>query len=100
MKQSIESIYYKKGLNDAWECVKKMVERKVDIEDVFGEISLLFLLRKYSAQEAMNKIREYEEKQKHGFCSIIEDDCPYEIECEDCEVFCSVERAKKRLGKK
>ena len=36
-------------------------------------------------QEAMNKIREYEEKHKHRVCSIIEDDCPYEIECEDCE---------------
>lgn len=47
----------------------------------------------------LNKLH-YEEKHKHRVCSIIEDDCPYEIECEDCEVFCSVERAKKRLGKK
>ncbi len=32
-------------------------------------------------------------------CSIIEADCPYEIECEECEVFCSVKRAKERARK-
>jgi hypothetical protein len=30
-------------------------------------------------------------------CSILEDDCPYIIECEECEVHCSVERAKQKL---
>lgn len=31
-------------------------------------------------------------------CSIIDEDCPYEIECEVCEVFCSVKRAKERAS--
>lgn len=30
-------------------------------------------------------------------CSILEDDCPYDIECEECEVHCSIERARKKL---
>jgi hypothetical protein len=30
-------------------------------------------------------------------CSILEDDCPYDIKCEECEVHCSVERAKQKL---
>lgn len=30
-------------------------------------------------------------------CSILGDDCPYDIKCEECEVHCSVERAKQKL---
>ena len=32
-------------------------------------------------------------------CSFIRTDCPYEIECEECEVLCSVNRAKERARK-
>jgi hypothetical protein len=31
------------------------------------------------------------------FCSKLNDVCPYIIECEECEVHCSIERAKKKL---
>ena len=30
-------------------------------------------------------------------CSILDDICPYDIKCEECEVHCSVERAKQKL---
>lgn len=30
-------------------------------------------------------------------CSILEDDCPYDIKCEECEVHCSIERAREKL---
>ena len=30
-------------------------------------------------------------------CSVLDDICPYDIKCEECEVHCSVERAKQKL---
>ena len=30
-------------------------------------------------------------------CSVLDDDCPYDIECEECEIHCSIERAKQKL---
>jgi hypothetical protein len=30
-------------------------------------------------------------------CSVLDDICPYDIKCEECEVHCSIERAKKKL---
>ena len=30
-------------------------------------------------------------------CSILDDICPYDIKCEECEIYCSIERAKQKL---
>lgn len=61
-----------KGLDDAWECLKKIIFEKDDGGLTFGEIAKIFdgkclsteILENYSASEAIAKIKEYEEKQK------------------------------------
>ena len=51
---------YEKGLNEAWECARKITNRDIDTEEVFGDIPLMFIFRKYTASEAINKIKEWE----------------------------------------
>lgn len=62
---------YEKGLNDAWECIKKIGKMNVntlntvfDLPNYIGVSLFTTLLTKYSASEAIAKIKEYEEKQK------------------------------------
>jgi hypothetical protein len=62
---------YEKGLEDAWECAKKVVLQyveggfKIDVfKKIFGESTYQSVLKKYTASETMQKIKEYEERQK------------------------------------
>lgn len=133
---------YNKGLNDAWECARKIVlsstrggmPLSVIVDEIFDDCcnNELNVLANYSASEAIAKIKEYEEQDKHKCkeckwdefrdaqhpvgtpcdscfegknfspkvarcCSVLDDICPYDIKCEECEVHCSVERAKQKL---
>ena len=73
-RESCVKSAYKKGLNDAWECIKKLVFDKNDGGLTFTEIAEIFdgerlsaeILESYSASEAIAKIKEYEEKQNQA----------------------------------
>jgi hypothetical protein len=134
-----ESEMYAKGLNDAWECAKKIIltESEGGLSlgehvEIFGAYPATIIFKNYTASEAIAKIKEYEEKDKHKCkeckwdefrdaqhpvgtpcdscfegknfspkvarcCSVLDDICPYDIPCAECEVHCSVERAKQKL---
>lgn len=57
---------YENGLSDAWECARSVVNCKVpyDFWEMGSGQSMLAVLKRYSAKEAIEKIREYEEEQK------------------------------------
>ena len=55
---------YELGLNMAWEAAYKLVFNQGNIRDVFDTESLGSIFEEYSATEAIEKIRAYEEKQK------------------------------------
>ena len=71
-RESCEKSAYEKGLNDAWECVKKLAYEKMEggfdfkeLKEIFdGRILTTEILQNYSASEAVKKDKEYEEKQK------------------------------------
>ena len=71
-RESCEKSAYEKGLNDAWECVKKLAYEKMEggfdfkeLKEIFdGRILTTEILQNYSASEAVKKAKEYEEKQK------------------------------------
>lgn len=66
-----ESVAYNDGLNDAWECAKRIYDYQVPYElfgldDGYGFISPLSSCETMTAAEAIAKIKEYEEsKGKH-----------------------------------
>ena len=128
---------YKRGLDEAWQHVMKILADVVDggfdsdtLKQIFGTPIIIDIFKINSASEAIAKIKEYEDKHKckeckwdefrdaqhpvgtpcdscfegKNFspkvargCSILDDICPYDIKCEECEVHCSVERAKQKL---
>lgn len=102
-----ESEMYAKGLNDAWECARKLmfVESKGGLSvgehvEIFGNVEPAEILKNHTASEVIAKIKEYEEQQKPKFanCSLLNDECAYPyITCDKCEVHCSIERAKQKL---
>ena len=58
---------YARGLNDAWECVKKIFRMNISERDaIFAEFgkSTRSVIMDMSASEVMSKIKEYEEQQK------------------------------------
>lgn len=57
---------YKRGLTDAWECMKKIAfsEKPRDMRDFFGHTTFGGILTGYTATEAIEKLKAYEEKQK------------------------------------
>ena len=62
---------YQKGLDDAWEVARKIVlspdEGGTSLPDllaIFGNGSMQRVFRNYSASEAIEKLKAYEEKQK------------------------------------
>lgn len=58
---------YEKGLSDAWECMKKILYMTVsEQKEAFGvlEFSVDDILEKLSPQEAIDKLKEWEEKQE------------------------------------
>lgn len=71
-KESVQiddSTAYERGLNDAWECARKMLLSDEDggialsdILKIFG-MTQYYAIKRFSATEAIAKIKEYEEKQ-------------------------------------
>lgn len=61
---------YECGLNDAWECARKMMLSDEDGGIALSDILKIFgmtqysAIKRFSASEAIAKIKEYEEKQK------------------------------------
>lgn len=70
------------GLEEAWECARSVVDSKVPFE--FWELpsgqSTLEVFKRYSAKEAIEKIREYEEKQKEATEIKVGDEVIYDRE--------------------
>lgn len=72
MNVQTDEVSYQRGLEDAWECVKKITYEKTEggfdfreLKEIFdGRILLSEILVNYSATKAMKKIREYEESPK------------------------------------
>lgn len=70
-RESCEKSAYEKGLNDAWERARKIVCDKSQngyslytLREIFGTASVCGIFGNFSASEAIQKIKEYEEKQK------------------------------------
>jgi hypothetical protein len=59
---------YDNGLNDAWECAKKIATiGGLDLEElkeIFGYQSVNDIFERFSASEAITRIKEYEDRQK------------------------------------
>lgn len=62
---------YQRGLNDAWDCAKRISIHPhnggmtcTEISAAFGEASATNVFYKCSAQQAIEKLKAYEEKQK------------------------------------
>ena len=53
---------YQKGLDDAWECMKKIafLEKPRDMRDFFGHTTFGGILTGYTATEAIEKLKAYE----------------------------------------
>ena len=68
---------YNKGLEDAWECARKILFDSSLPRDILTELgadSFCGVIHKCSASEAIEKIKEYEERQKQS-----------EKSCKDCK---------------
>ena len=57
---------YNKGLNDAWELAKKIayINSTSERNKIFGYETLSMIVDKYTPQEAIAKLKEYEDAQK------------------------------------
>jgi hypothetical protein len=59
---------YDNGLNDAWECAKKIVTdtglNYEELGEIFGYTSMDTIFGNFSASEAVTKVKEYEDEQK------------------------------------
>lgn len=105
---------YQEGIEDAWQTARKlfsdMTER--DIRAIFprewaaGGFHALIKLKSY---EAIEKVKEFEVKQKtqrrqmqdgRKECSIIGTECPYPNDCGECNVFLEVKRARQKAVKR
>lgn len=72
-RESCEKSAYEKGLNDAWECARKIACDKSQngyslytLREIFGTASLSDIFLNFSTFEAITCIKEYEEKQKQA----------------------------------
>ena len=60
---------YQNGLEDAWDLVKKIFKMTgTDVKEIFGDFLIHHIMSQYTASEALQKIREYEEKQTCDIC--------------------------------
>lgn len=79
---------YDKGLEDAWECARKINNMTMEeCEEVFGEYRYFgTVVENYTAAEVIEKLKEHEAKHTDKGC----DSCKYEDEpeftspCVDC----------------
>lgn len=55
---------YEVGLNDGWECARKIAEREDDMRSCFHDIAPAEIFSKYTARQAMRMIKEYDAKNK------------------------------------
>jgi hypothetical protein len=59
---------YQRGLSDAWECIDKIFDMPcLKREQIFSKcdsVGVWDILRKYSASEAIEKIRQYEQEKR------------------------------------
>lgn len=97
----IELKAYEKGLDDAWEAVRKMERQLFSscFADIFGDKDFYTVITQMSASEAIAILEAYEKKDaEKRYCNYIQKPCPYEIECDECEVYCSYDRACKKAG--
>ena len=63
--EAIKQNYYNKGLDDAWELLRKVSKYSYDkMFEIFGNASLMVISEKYTPQEAIEKLKAYEEAQK------------------------------------
>ena len=94
---------YERGLEDAWEVAREVIRMDSTQQfEIFGEHGDINVLDLKSAGEAVKKYAEWKEKQKafdlSRVCPILDDDCPYlHLGCFECEVYCVMERANKKL---
>lgn len=60
------TLEYQQGLDDAWECMKAIafLNKPRDMRDFFGCSTLGDVLIDYTASEAIEKLKAYEERQK------------------------------------
>ena len=54
---------YQKGMDEAWEVTRKIYSDDFDLEKVFDEIMYARVFKKFTASEALAKIKEYEQNQ-------------------------------------
>lgn len=55
---------YQKGLKDAWEVARKIAKLDTDEQKrLFGCFGIYFIAHEFSASEAIERIRQYEQKQ-------------------------------------
>lgn len=59
---------YERGLNDAWECAKKIATdtglNYEELGEIFGYTAMDTIFGNFSASKAIARIKEYEDKQK------------------------------------
>jgi hypothetical protein len=82
---------YEQGLNDAWELARKIFTfNKNKMEDVFGFVEKRYVFDNLSPQEALAKLKAYEEAQEIKLGEIVIVNIPDEkgiviVECQDGE---------------
>ena len=81
------------GMEKAWDVARK-IDQDEAICDLF-DASVDGIYSDYSAVEAFEKVKAYEEKKTIGKeCSIIGMECPYDELCAECQVYLMVEQAR------
>ena len=90
IRDKLEKDAYQRGLNDAWECARTIfctshgeLERIFDLEE--DDNGLLWVYHEYTASEAIEKIRKYEQEKEEqdGLRQNIQtivDQCGYTID--------------------
>jgi len=71
IRDELEKQAYQRGLNDAWKCARKInclpssggIENYV-LGKIFGHTSNPIIMEKFSASEAIKKIRQYEQEKE------------------------------------
>lgn len=95
---------YRRGLDEAWNAVHKIMAEEEeggissdDLRNIFGLITPRQIIMNYTAREVIDNINEYEENHEKA-CPILDNYCPYpHLQCDECEVYCVMERANKKL---
>lgn len=74
----IKDVNYEKGLSDAWECLKELMDKDVEeLKEIFDLLcikNVIDVLNRLTPQEAINKLKEWEEKQEIKVGDVVEVD--------------------------